>query len=308
MVRGRRAKYFAALMLGGVMLAGALYGAFSLTTGEIAPNHDFFRQGRTGGPLVIAHRGGAGLWPENTLYAFERARRLGVDLIETDVHSTADGVLVVIHDSSLERTTDGNGRVNALSLGELKKLDAGYRWSPDGGRSFPLRGRGITVPTLQEVFAALPEMRFNIEPKQEAPSLAAPLCRMIREHGMSGRVMVGSFRASILEQFRQECPEVATSASTSEVSSFLALQRAGLVNAYSPAMQALQVPEYVGGLSVVTRSFVEAAHGRNLQVHVWTVNETQDMRRMLALGADGIMTDFPDRLMRVLERPVPPPD
>lgn len=300
----RRAKYLAALALGGVMMAGVLYGVVSRSAGEVAPEHDFFKQDETR-PLVIAHRGGSGLWPENTIHAFERAQRLGVDMIELDVRSTADGVLVVIHDDSVDRTTNGTGRVSRMSLEELKELDAAYRWSEDGGRSFPLRGRAITVPTLQEVFAAFPQMRFNIEPKQHTPSLVAPLCRMIREHGMTRRVLVGSFSDSVLEQFRRECAEVATSASTSEVSGFLAMQKSGLGRAYSPVMQALQVPEYAGGLRVLTGNFVEAAHGRNLQVHVWTVNETEDMRRLLGLGVDGIMTDYPDRLLKVLGRTLP---
>lgn len=289
-----------------MLSACAFYVALSRTAGEVVPEHLYFKQDAPGRPLVIAHRGGAGLWPENTLHAFVRAAALGVDVIETDVRSTADGEIVVIHDESVGRTTNGAGRVGALSLAELKRLDAAHRWSPDGGRSFPLRGRGVTVPTLREVFEALPDMRFNIEPKTRETSLAAPLCRLIREHGMAGRVMVGAFSDSALEQFRRECPEVATSASTSEVASFLAMQRSGLGNAYSPPMQALQVPEWAGALRVLTGDFVEAAHARNLRVHAWTVNSEEDMRRLIGLGVDGVMTDYPDLLLKVLGRPVPP--
>ncbi|HEX8352845.1 MAG TPA: glycerophosphodiester phosphodiesterase [Pyrinomonadaceae bacterium] len=265
--------------------------------------HPYFKQDAPGRPLVIAHRGGAGLWPENTLHAFERAAAMGVDVIETDVRATADGELVVIHDDTLGRTTDGAGRVRAMTLAELKRLDAAYRWSPDGGRSFPLRGRGLTVPTLREVFAALPGVRFNIEPKQSDPPIAAPLCRMIREHGMTARVMVAAFGGTVMEQFRRECPEVATSASTAEVAGFLALQRPGLAGSYGPPMQALQVPESAGGVRVLTADFVAAAHARNLRVHAWTVNDEGDMRRLLGLGVDGVMTDYPDRLLKVLGRP-----
>ena len=207
-----------------VVLAGcAFYALLSRTKGEAVPEHKYFR-GDAGRPLVIAHRGGAGLWPENTLYAFERAAALGVDVIETDVRVTADGELVVFHDEGVERTTDGAGRVGSLTLAELKRLDAAYRFSPDGGRSFPLRGSGVTIPTLREVFTSLPRMRFNIEPKHAAPSLAVPLCRLIREHGMADRVLVASFSGAVLAEFRRECPEVATSAATGEVASFLARQ------------------------------------------------------------------------------------
>jgi glycerophosphoryl diester phosphodiesterase len=288
-----------------LLVAGcALYAVLSRTKGEAVPEHLYFRQdaGRT---LAIAHRGGAGLWPENTLYAFERAAALGVDVIETDVRVTKDGELVVFHDEGVERTTDGAGRIGSLTLAELKRLDAAYRFSPDGGRSFPVRGSGVTVPTLREVFDALPRMRFNIEPKQAVPSLAAPLCRLLREYGMTDRVLIASFRGATLDEFRRECPEVATSAATGEVASFFTLQGAGLAASYSPVMQALQVPEQAGSLRVLTRGFVEAAHGRNLRVHAWTVNAEGDMRRLVEMGVDGIMTDYPDRLLKVLNRPAP---
>ena len=179
---------------------------------------------------------------------------------------------------------------------------AAYRFSTDGGRSFPLCGTGVSVPTLREVFEALPRVRFNIEPKQGAPLLAAPLCRLIRERGMTERVMVASFSGATLQEFRRECPEVATSAATGEVAHFLALQEAGLAASYSPAMQALQVPVRWGALRVLTRDFVEAAHGRGLRVHAWTINDEGEMRRLVDMGVDGIMTDYPDRLLRVLGR------
>ncbi len=287
-----------------VLLAGVgLYLAVSRSSGEAVANHPYFGGDTHGRPLVIAHRGGAGLWPENTLHAFERAAALGADVIETDVRATADGELVLIHDETVNRTTDGAGRVRELTLAELKRLDAGYRWSPDDGQSFPLRGRGLTVPTLREVFNALPTMRFNIEPKHSEPSIAAPLCRLIREHGMTSRVMVAAFRDTAVEQFRRECPEVATSASTAEVAGFLALQRTGLASSYGPRMQALQVPERAGSLHVLSAEFVASAHARNLRVHAWTVNSESDMQRLLALGLDGVMTDYPDRLLKILGRP-----
>ena len=298
----RRLILFAAPALAVVLAGCAFYAVLSRSKGEVVAEHKYFQKdaGRT---LAIAHRGGAGLWPENTLYAFERAGALGVDVIETDVRATADGELVVFHDDGLERTTDGAGRVGSLTLAELKRLDAGYRFSPDGGRSFPLRGKGVTVPTLREVFASLPHMRFNIEPKQTIPSLAAPLCRLIREQGLADRVLIASFSGSTLAEFRRDCPEVATSAATGEVASFLTLHGAGLAASYSPVMQALQVPEHAGALRVLTRDFVEAAHGRNLRVHAWTVNAEGDMRRLVEMGVDGIMTDYPDRLLKVLGRP-----
>ncbi|MDQ3803725.1 MAG: glycerophosphodiester phosphodiesterase [Acidobacteriota bacterium] len=299
-VKGRRFKWLLIFLLGGVGVLGAVYGSMALSTGVPAPEHAFFREGARR-PLVIAHRGGAGLWPENTLYAFGRAVEMGADVIETDARLTADGALVLFHDETVGRTTDGAGRVSELTLAELKRLDAGYRWSPDGGRTFPFRGRGLTIPTLGEAFARTGGVRFNIEPKHDSDALAGALCAALRGHGMVERVVVGSFSHAALEKFRRACPEVATSASPSEASSFLALYRAGLAGSYSPPMRALQVPEYAGGMQVLTREFVEAAHGRNLHVHAWTVNGVEDMRRLLDIGVDGVMTDYPDRLLNLLQ-------
>jgi glycerophosphoryl diester phosphodiesterase len=301
-VARRRFKWLLVFVLGGACVSGLIYGSMAWTTGTPAAERAFFREGATR-PLVIAHRGGAGLWPENTIYAFEQSAALGADVIETDARLTADGALVLIHDETVARTTDGTARVSDLTLAELKRLDAGHRFTPDGGRTFPHRGRGLTVPTLREAFALPGNLRFNIEPKDESDALVKALCAAIREHGMAERVVVAAFRQGTLDGFRRECPEVATSASASEASGFLARYKAGLAASYSPPMQALQVPEYAGGMQVLTREFVEAAHGRNLHVHAWTVNAAEDMRRLLDLGVDGIMTDYPDRLLELLKKP-----
>jgi glycerophosphoryl diester phosphodiesterase len=211
---------------------------------------------------VFAHRGGGGLFPENTLEAFKYSAQMGVDVLELDIHGTADGKLVVMHDSSVDRTTDGSGKVGEMTLEQLKKLDAGFKFTNDGGKTFPFRGKGITIPTLEEVFSALPAMTFNVEPKQQTPSITKPLCAILRERNVTGNVIVGSFRQEVLDEFRAECTEVATSASPSEVSKFLAMYKTGLGESYTPPMQALQVPENVGYLNVVSKDFVETAAGR----------------------------------------------
>lgn len=253
-------------------------------------------------PLVMGHRGGAGLWPENTLHGFSHAVEMGVDVLEIDIHSTADGVLVIIHDETLERTTNGKGRVNSLTLARLKALDAGYHWTNDGGASFPFRGLGLTVPTLEEVFEAFPRMRFNIDIKQEQPSLVKPFCRMIREHKMESKVMVASFKPEALDEFRRECREVSTSASPADVRALLALKNGERRGEQVTVAQAVQIPEYAAGRQVLTRELVEAAHERHLEVHAWTINDEAGMRRMLDLGVDGIITDYPDRLIALLDR------
>lgn len=280
-----------------VVIMSVIYGSVAWTPGDPAAARQFFLE-NAARPLVIAHRGGGGAAPENTLNAFTRAIEAGADVIEIDVRATADGELVVLHDAAVDRTTNGAGSVGELTAAQLRKLDAGYKWTPDGGATYPLRAKNVVVPTLGEVFDAFPSMRFNIEPKQETPSIINPLCRLLRERKMTDRIVVGSFKGAIIEAFRRECPEVATSAAPLEVSKFLAMYKAGLSKSYTPPMQALQIPDFGG----VTKEFVAAAHERNLQVHVWTINETADMKRLLEAGVDGIMTDYPDRLLTVLKQ------
>ena len=296
-------KWFGVFLLCVAAGVAVLYVYLASQTGAAAIERQVLKQ-ENSRPLVFAHRGGGGLIPENTLDAFVYSARMGVDALELDVHSTADGTLVVLHDAAVDRTTDGRGLVNELTLEAVKKLDAGYLFSIDGNQTFPFRGRGVTVPTLREVFDALPDIRFNIEPKQQTPSIIKPLCALLRERKMTDKTIVGSFSQTTIDEFRRECPEVATAASPSEASQFLALVKAGLADSYNPPMQALQVPENLGALGVVSKDFVEAAHRRNLKVHVWTINETADMQRLLALGVDGIMTDYPDRLLNLLNKTV----
>jgi len=283
-------------LLGLLFVLMLIVGVLRLLAAPI-PGHPYFKRD---GFLVIAHRGGRSLGPENTLYTFRRAVDLGVDVLEMDVHPTRDGRLAVLHDSTLDRTTNGSGPVGRYTLAELKKLDAAYRWSPDQGESFPLRGKGLSIPALSEVFEAFPQMRMNIEIKAFGQGELSAMCRLIHDFGMSQKVMVASFKSGTLKKFRSTCPGIATSAGASEVLLFFALQRLHLESVYSPAYQALQVPRSYGDLQVVTKRFLEAAHARNLKVHVWTINGVDDMHDLLQLGVDGIMTDYPQRLLKLV--------
>ena len=282
-----------------ILLLVAIYAILALLAKPV-PDHPFFDP--DDGVLVIAHRGGRRLWPENTLYAYQKAAELNVDLIEMDLHSTQDGVLVMMHDDTVDRTTNGTGAIQDFTLSELKQLDAGYQWTDDQGASYPYRGQGVVVPTMAEVFTALPNARLNIEIKQVEPSIVQPFCELIREYGMVERVLIASFDQGTIDHFRQVCPEVATTAGEDEVRVLYGMSYVYLGNLYSPASQAAQVPEYSGSIHVLIPLFVRAAQGRNLDVHVWTVNELEDMQRMLDLGVDGIITDYPDRLLELLGR------
>lgn len=266
-------------------------------------SHPFFEDNPD--VLVMAHQGGDGLWPSNTLYAFERAAEMGVDVLEMDIHRSADGILVLSHDDTVDRLTDGSGLIKEMTLDELKALDAAYDWSEDDqGASFPFRGQGIQIPSLHEVLMAFPEMPMNIEIKQAEPSIVVDTCDLIRAHGKQEHVLIGSFHPDTMIDFRRTCPEVATSGTEEEIRPYYILNRLFLDAVYRPPAEAFQVPEYSGDLHVVTRRFVQGTRKHNIDVHVWTVNETADMERLLDLGVDGIITDRPDRLMAVLGRDV----
>ena len=284
-------------VLGVILLGLVLVGVLS----ERAPDHPYYSSDLPY-PLVIAHQGGDGLWPGNTMFAFEQAAKLGVDVLEMDLHITKDGVLVLMHDETVDRTTDGTGLVEEMGLAELKGLDAGYDWSPDDGDTYPYRGQGITVPTLEEVFRAFPEYRMTIEIKKTEGSMAAPFCDLIRAYGMQDQVLVASFHDERMEEFRQVCPEVATSSARQETTVFVLMSKAFLGRLYSPAFYALQVPEESSNITVMTAQFVRAAHERNLEVEPWTIDDPEQMQRYIDWGVDGIITDRPDLMLEILDR------
>ncbi len=271
------------------------------------PGHPYF----AGGPLLIAHRGGAALAPENTLEAFRQALEWwNADILELDVHASRDGEVVVIHDNTVDRTTDGAGRVNALPLAELQARDAGYRFVADGGRTFPYRGQNIRIPTLRAVLDAFPRARVNIEIK--APDARAGVAAVIRQTGSSGRVLIAAGRL----RNRLRIPSIGspTSASREELYLFQLFQRAGAGRIVPLFTDALQMPERHNGRQVLTRGWIRTARARNVPVHVWTINEMADRRRLLEWGARGILTDRPDRLAALLhdvagrpDAPGPPP-
>ena len=288
-------------MLGGLVLMLLVVYAGLAFRSQPRSDHPFFAGNQE--VLVIAHQGGDGLWPSNTLYAMEQAVDMGVDVLELDIHSSADGVLVLSHDDTVDRLTDGSGLVHEMTFSELQELDAAYDWSEDDlGNAFPFRGQGIRIPALEEIFEAFPDALMNIEIKQAEPSIVEPFCDLIRAHGKEAHTLVGSFHYHTMIEFREACPEVATSATEREIRPYFALNKVFLDAAYRPPADAFQVPEYSGDLHVVTRRFVQGAAKHNVDVHVWTVNETADMERLLDLGVDGIITDRPDRLLEILGR------
>lgn len=253
-------------------------------------------------PLVIAHRGGMGLWPENTLFAFERAAALGVDMLEMDLHLSQDAKLVVIHDETLERTSNGQGPVAHYNLAELQALDAGYKWTADGGQSYPYRGQGTRIAALEEVFERFPLIPKALEIKVPDVGMEAVLCEMLAAYDQLDRVIVASFHERSLQRFRQLCPEVATAGGPVSVRLLLALNWLGLSDLLSPSYPVLQIPQQHGGLNLATPRLVRNAQARGLQMHLWTINEQPNMRLLLEMGVNGLITDYPDRALQLLGR------
>jgi glycerophosphoryl diester phosphodiesterase len=248
--------------------------------------------------MVFAHRGGRWLAPENTLAAFDRAVSEGVDGLELDVHLARDGEVVVCHDASVDRTTDGRGSIRSLTARELAALDAGYHFSGAGG-GHPFRGRGIGVPTLREVVTRYPSHRLIVELKDDDEALARAALDILRQAGAIDRTCLGSFHLAVLAEIRRREPRVATSAAQIEVRMALYRSWVGLFPRSVP-YSAMQVPERREAMRVVSRRFVRGAHRAGVLVQVWVVDEPADMLRLLGWGVDGLITDRPDLAVRVL--------
>lgn len=254
-------------------------------------------------PRVIAHQGGDGLWPGDTLYAFEKAVALGVDVLEMDAHITKDSQIVLMHDERVDRTTDGTGLIEDLTLGELKQLDAAYKWSNDG-KSFSYRGQGIQVPALEELFQQFPQMHYVIEIKLTENPIDKPLCALIRKYNMQDNVLIASFHDQAMRNFRTTCPEVATSASRGEVTTFVLLGKVFLSPFVAPHYQSIQPPydpKESKNIPIMTQRFIREAHAKNLKVEPWTVDDPAMMKQYIQWGVDGIITDRPDLMMEALK-------
>lgn len=246
-------------------------------------------------PVVIAHRGSRLLWPENTMAAFAGAIAAGARHVETDLRMSSDGALVCFHDRTVDRTTNGRGEVASLSWDEISQLDAGYRHGSADG--FTFRNQAVEVPRFEELVTTFPEVGVIAELKADGMELE--LWNLIETHGLHDRVIVGSFSDTRLAEFRR------VSKGTVRTSTGMAETRRWLVGARSGRppkgdAKALQVPTHSRGIRVVDERLIAIAHQAGLDVHVWTVNRTEEMKRLLALGVDGLVTDRPDLLVDLL--------
>lgn len=246
---------------------------------------------------VVGHRGNRAHAPENTLVSFREAMALGVDALEFDLHLSRDGVPVVMHDPTLERTTSGRGPVAALTVAELRQVDAGARFSADGGRSFPFKGRGVTIPTLGEVLEATGTLPLIIEMK--CIEVARPALAVIERAGALGRVLIGSFLDESLVPFQEAGVPVSAAP-------------CALTHLYLPALlgarprslpfQSMCLPRFHHGIPVPVRQYSRLMRSLGRTVHVWTVNDPRRALSLWANGVNGIISDDPGTIIEARRR------
>ena len=241
--------------------------------------------------VAIAHRGGSALRPENTILAFDHAASLGVDGLECDVQLSRDGEVVVIHDPTVQRTTDGTGAVKDLTADELARLDAGAQFGPD--RRWPYRGHGIGIPTFRSVLKRYRDLPLVVEVKSDLPEVADRALALIREADAEDRVIVAGFSHAVVDHVRRVAPHIPTSGSRPEVQS--ALLRSWLwMKPRLTGYRLLQVPFRFRGRQVLTRSYVRAARRAGIPVHSWIVDRPEDLQAMIDWGVTGLISDRPD--------------
>jgi glycerophosphoryl diester phosphodiesterase len=251
---------------------------------------------------------------ENTSSAFTHSNQLGIDILEMDLRITRDQKMVIFHDRSLSATTNCEGRISDHSLAELKncrlKRRDGNKISEVNDSPSPGKYKESAIPTLEQIFQQFPHKRMIIELKDGDPILVKNFCRLITHYGKQSEILVGSFRQKAMDQFRSNCPLVATSATPREAFLFYFLAKLRLAKLTSSVATTLHMPWRFGFKEknrfffwdIITPSFVEQAHAKNLFIQVWTVNEPEDMETLINLGVDGIMTDRPELLISIAKK------
>lgn len=263
--------------------------------------HPFFD---VSNPVIIGHRGAAGTAPENTMVSFERALDVGAEVLESDIHATRDGVPVLLHDPNVDRTTNGTGMVSDLTLAELRELDAAHHFSDDAGTTFPMREQGVRVPTLEEVFEAFPGARINLEIKANPPKLIGRVIELVDQFERHDTTLLTAGEDPMMLELRRERKlRGSTFAVGASLQDILASIKAAVEKLPAPEdVMALQIPADFGGQPLATPKLIEFAKAAEIAVHIWTINEVDEMQRLLDLGVDGLVTDHPERMARILGR------
>ena len=284
------------LAIGSSVVVGAV-GSFRVdaarsVAGPVSSNP--FRQART---LVIPHGGGDALFPENTIVAYVGSRAMGGEVIDADVQMSRDGVLVAFHDPTLERTTNGTGRVDSKTLAELEKLDAG--WAFTRRSKHPYRGKGIRIPTIEAILRRFPKMPVTLDVKDERTELVRPLCDVLIRLGRTADVYLGLDSSDQVIGMRNTCPGVRTSGTDDDRRAMRAARERSDA-AFVPNMSVSQ-PRFRAddGSIRITEAYLSYAHSKGIAVLTWVVDDPKDMRYLLDLGVDGIYTRRPDVLVKL---------
>ncbi len=248
-------------------------------------------------PVVIAHRGDSTNYPENTLPAFLGAIELKVDIIETDVHLTKDNKLVIWHDYTLERNTNGKGTVEEHTYKELQKLDAGYNFTKDN-KTFPFRNKNIKIITFEEALINCPNQRFNVDLKTKDTLIVDKCYEVLERQNAFDRVCIASFSSKNIKTMRKKYPKVITSATVGEIVSSIFKTKLGL-NFKKKNPLIIQPPSKGKLIKVTTPRYIKNMHKNNHIIQVWTINKEKEMRDLLKMGIDAIMTDNPRLLIKV---------
>lgn len=283
------------LTVGMVILLG-LSGSSRITpVAAAAVSGNPFRTGRT---LVIPHGGGDGLYPENTIVAYEKSLALGGQVVDVDIALSADGIPIAFHDSTLERTTNGTGSVAAKSYAQLATLDAGWKFLVGG--KYPFRRKGVRIPTLEAVLKRFPTTLVTLDVKVAGTDVVAPLCLLLTKLGRTNDVYVGLDYSAQVKEFRRVCPGVRTSATEEERRAMRAAREAG--DATFVTKQLVSQPRFRAddGTWRITPEYLAFSHSKGIAVLTWVVNDPNDMRKLIELGVDGVYTSRPDVMVKLL--------
>lgn len=299
-VRSRRLLAAGLLAVAGSACAGT---AAQPPTADVPPTHlvsadpNPFRIGR---PLVIPHSGGDAMFPENTLYAYQHSMTLGGEVVDADVNLTADGIPVAIHDSTLQRTTNGRGNVADMTYAEIATLDAGYNFTTGG--THPFRGKGLNIPTIESLLVAFPHTLVTLDLKDLRTSAVPPLCSLLERLGRTRDVYIGVDTSAQVARFRQLCPEVRTSGTDADRQAMRLARTTG--DASFTTHQLVSQPQFIRGDGTprITSDSVAFSHKYDIAVLPWVVDDPAQLNDLIRLGVDGIYTRRPDVLVGLLRK------
>ena len=287
-----------------VLLLSLAIGVIALIPGYKPTTHAFFANVPAGKVEIMAHGAGQGVAPTNTLLALKTAQAAGADVLEIDVQLTADHVLILQHDDTLDRTTDLAGRVASKTWAEIQASDKGATTTVN---NVTFSGADTKIARLDDALKAFPGARWNIEIKNDGPIAAQEVCALIRRAKVPHLVLVASFHDKAMAHFRQLCPDVATSMAPNEIRTFVLAAHVRLSRFIKTPAVAVQVPVAAGGFDLTDARFIAALKARNIKLHYWTINDPTQMELLISKGADGLLTDYVARGQAASRRGLPAP-